>query len=321
MKESIDYEFMRSFTEVLEDEKFKTMVVEEKINYLVEMIESEVNNYKNLINLLSFKDNNIDNCSNIVKKDGNSKSKKDLKKVELGKILECNTLEEMIKYNLLPHKRSPYFRQEMKMILISLRQEIEEYEKIKYEDKEDSLKELREKHYYILDLLNDYNMYDLEDVEIEMQSDFHVIFLPNDSINVAENSLSPIIKDFEKNNKKDNLLMMIDSIRRQEFRGLKRFSDNFSKLYELRYKQERVVFSFVTNDVAVIIYCFTKKDDNSRKYRTDLYNRLNKYLGMKNEIRKIMKDKTGKKEIFLSNQETIRQKVEGNGIGKELIKK
>ena len=203
----------------------------------------------------------------------------------------------------------------MKSILISVRNELEEYKKAQYEDNEDLFKEEREKCNKLFDMLLEYDEYEIEEVEIETKNDFSVIYMPN---SIYELNSSPIIKDVCKNNQGQTLINMIESIKKQEFKGLKRFAGKYTEFYELRLSQQRVVFHFLTPNTAVIISAFTKKSDNAKKYRLDLANRINKYKGIRNNLKKLLK-KLDTEEIN-KYQRQIEQQFTTDANNKVLVK-
>ena len=211
----------------------------------------------------------------------------------------------MLSLGLIPKKENEESLKKIQKILLTIVREIEEYKLLQVEEESDFFDEEIEKLENIFEIISDYAFYE-ENVEIETQSDFSVVYLPNNLCFGDDNNFSPLYKDIEKNKKQEVLVSMIDSIKNQEFKGLKRFGNHFSDFYELRNGQQRVVFNFITPKIAVVIFAFTKKVDNDKKYRMELSNRIKKYRGMKSQLKKVFKD-----EKFISKQIDIDTAIYG----------
>lgn len=224
---------------------------------------------------------------------------KEFEDVSINPILECTSVEQMLSLGLIPKKDNEDSLKKIQKILLTIVREIDEYKLIELEEESDFFHEEIEKLKNIFEMISDYAFYE-EDIVIEAQSDFSVIYLPNNLCFGDDNNFSPLYKDVEKNKKQDVLISMIDSIKNQEFKGLKRFGNHFSEFYELRNGQQRVVFNFITPKIAVIVFAFTKKVDNDKKYRMELSNRIKKYRGMKSQLKKVLKD-----EKFIEKQMDI----------------
>jgi len=221
---------------------------------------------------------------------------KEFEDVNINPILECSSIEQMISLGLMPKKDSEEALKKIQRILLSIVREIDEYKLLQLEEESEFFHDEIEKLENVFEIISDYAFYE-ENVVIETQSDFSIIYLPNNLCFCDDNNFSPLYKDVEKNKKREVLVSMIDSIKNQEFKGLKRFGNHFSEFYELRNGQQRVVFNFITPKIAVIVFAFTKKVDNDKKYRMELSNRIKKYKGMKSQLKRALKE-----EIFISKQ-------------------
>lgn len=232
------------------------------------------------------------------KKDGIFKS------VNLESISHCTSIQDFRNLGILPKEKTEEEKKKIKQLILALYRELEEYKLISLEEGASIFDDDIERLESLLEILTDYLSYDEEDAEIEVQNDFSVFYLPNNLYFSDENNFSPIVKDVAKNKRQDVLISMIDSIKAQEFKGLKRFSDRFSDFYELRNGQQRVVFNFITPNIAVIVFAFTKKADNEKRYRMELSNRIVKYRRMKNKLKKVLCE-----DEFLSKQNEIDESI------------
>ena len=223
-----------------------------------------------------------------------------LKTINLSGLFHVSSIDDIRNLGLLPQKGSLNEQKQIKRLVLAIYRELEEYKLLELDEESSVFEDEKEKLENILELLIDYSSYEDEEIEIEVQSDFSVYYLPNNLYFSEENNSSPLIKDLSKNKKQDILISMIDSIKAQKFRGIKRFSNHFSDFYELRYGQQRVVFHFLTPKDCVIIFAFTKKADNEKRYRMELSNRIYKYRRMKNKLKKVICE-----EEFLSKQSEI----------------
>lgn len=314
--EEDSYGFITDIDDVVGSEEYQQLPTEEKKKILLSIINTNNKKLKNndehrgeLINVI---------CDNgIVEK----KSKHILEENEesynvlsLDFLMQCDNYQDMIRCGLLPRKDKATYNKEMKNILLAVRNELDAYEVAKYEDEDDLFSEERQNCERLFSILLDYDEYEEEEIKIDVQSDFHVVYLPN---SVRELDNSPIIKDVCKNCQKDILVRMINSIKEQEFKGLKRFTCHYLEFYELRANQQRVVFHFLMPNVVVVISAFTKKVDTNKRYRMELRNRVNRYRSVKDKLKKIIDSSS--REQFFKLQDDIEQQFM-NDIDKKLIK-
>lgn len=306
-----DYGFNSDIYRVLYSSNYIELSFEEKREVLLKLI--DINHHRNnseIIKRLSgegklsiknkYEDKDapkdIDRCF--------KKKNFDLKSPNLSGLFHVTTIDDIRNLGLLPKNGSVDEDKKIKQLILAIHRELEEYKLLELSEDLDVFADEKDKLENVLELLIDYSSYEDEDVEIEVQSDFSVYYLPNNLFFSEENNSSPLIKDLSKNKRQDILISMIDSIKAQEFRGIKRFSNHFSDFYELRCGQQRVVFHFLTPKDCVIIFAFTKKADNEKRYRMELSNRIHKYRRMKNKLKKVLCE-----EEFLSKQSEIDESI------------
>lgn len=320
-----EYGFLSNYLRVVNDSCYKKLSLEEKKELLLKLIDT---NYQrrnaDVIKRLEGRGsfllaNNFEDKPFMKDISRGSKiNKKDFNGVSLNSLVQCETLEDIKTLGLLPDKNTESGMKKLKQMLLSIRLEIEEYKLLELEEGEDTCSLEIEKLENLFEILSDYISYeDSEDIKIEVQNDFSVFYLPNNLSFNDDNNSSPLVKDVSKNKRQDVLISMIDSIKSQEFKGLKRFGNHLSDFYELRNGQQRVVFNFLTPNICFIVFAFTKKADNEKRYRMELCNRINRYRRMKTQLKKALKN-----EDFINKQieidDLIYQVI--NSKEKELVK-
>lgn len=307
-----EYGYIIDIDSVMSSSDYQNLSDVKKAELLISIIDSNSNNLKKNSSLFM-------NISENECKSGYSNftisDVKSWKLPDITMLLHYDNCDDMIRDGLLPERNSSSFDKKIKTFILAIRNELEEYESIKYEDDEDFFKEQREEYQRLLDLLIDYNTYD-DDIHIDVQNDFSVFYMPNNLNFDSESNLSPLIKDISKNNKQDVLLTMVDSIKQQEFKGLKRFTKPFSEFYELRNGQQRVVFNFLTPNIAVIIFALTKKSNSDKRYRGELLSRASKYRRMKSQLKRAI----ASNNAFLEQQRKIEEAIYNNTCAKSLVK-
>ena len=291
-----EYKFISDFYKVIYSPEYVSLSKDEKKEVLIRLI--EINTQRKNSDIIKRLEGNLELSisskyeeKEVLKDIARPKRVKQRKfeDVNINPILECSSIEQMLSLGLIPKKEDEESLKKIQKILLTIVREIEEYKLLQVEEESDFFDEEIEKLENIFEIISDYAFYE-ENVEIETQSDFSVVYLPNNLCFGDDNNFSPLYKDIEKNKKQEVLVSMIDSIKNQEFKGLKRFGNHFSDFYELRNGQQRVVFNFITPKIAVVIFAFTKKVDNDKKYRMELSNRIKKYRGMKSQLKKVFKD-------------------------------
>ena len=307
-----EYKFISDFYKVVYSPEYVSLSKDEKKEVLIRLIEINTQRknsdiIKRLEGYLELSISSKYEEKEVLKDIARPKRVKQRKfeDVNINPILECSSIEQMLSLGLIPKKEDEESLKKIQKILLTIVREIEEYKLLQVEEESDFFDEEIEKLENIFEIISDYAFYE-ENVEIETQSDFSVVYLPNNLCFGDDNNFSPLYKDIEKNKKQEVLVSMIDSIKNQEFKGLKRFGNHFSDFYELRNGQQRVVFNFITPKIAVVIFAFTKKVDNDKKYRMELSNRIKKYRGMKSQLKKVFKD-----EKFISKQIDIDTAIYG----------
>lgn len=307
-----EYKFISDFYKVIYSPEYVSLSKDEKKEVLIRLI--EINTQRKNSDIIKRLEGNLELSisskyeeKEVLKDIARPKRVKQRKfeDVNINPILECSSIEQMLSLGLIPKKEDEESLKKIQKILLTIVREIEEYKLLQVEEESDFFDEEIEKLENIFEIISDYAFYE-ENVEIETQSDFSVVYLPNNLCFGDDNNFSPLYKDIEKNKKQEVLVSMIDSIKNQEFKGLKRFGNHFSDFYELRNGQQRVVFNFITPKIAVVIFAFTKKVDNDKKYRMELSNRIKKYRGMKSQLKKVFKD-----EKFISKQIDIDTAIYG----------
>ncbi|MBP3841899.1 MAG: hypothetical protein IK997_07280 [Bacilli bacterium] len=307
-----EYKFISDFYKVVYSPEYVSLSKDEKKEVLIRLI--EINTQRKNSDIIKRLEGNLELSisskyeeKEVLKDIARPKRVKQRKfeDVNINPILECSSIEQMLSLGLIPKKEDEESLKKIQKILLTIVREIEEYKLLQVEEESDFFDEEIEKLENIFEIISDYAFYE-ENVEIETQSDFSVVYLPNNLCFGDDNNFSPLYKDIEKNKKQEVLVSMIDSIKNQEFKGLKRFGNHFSDFYELRNGQQRVVFNFITPKIAVVIFAFTKKVDNDKKYRMELSNRIKKYRGMKSQLKKVFKD-----EKFISKQIDIDTAIYG----------
>lgn len=298
-----EYKFISDFYKVICSSEYISLTKEEKKEVLIKLINintqrknSEIIKRLEGCDELSITSNyeERENFKDIVRP--KKIKQRNFEDVNINSILECTSIEQMVSLGFIPKKNSGDSLKKIQMILLTIVREIDEYKLLELEEQSDFFHEEIERLENIFEMISDYAFYE-EDIVIATQNDFSIVYLPNNLCFGDDNNFSPLYKDIEKNKKREVLVSMIDSIKNQEFKGLKRFGNHFSDFYELRNGQQRVVFNFITPKIAVIIFAFTKKVDNDKKYRAELSNRIKKYRGMKTQLKKVFKD-----EKFISKQ-------------------
>ena len=279
------YGYIANVDRILDSQEYKALSLEEKKVVLMKIMDTNyqnsIDNNRNIVPVnYSYAELKHDNEEESVHQEKNNFS------INISALLHCKTIDEMIELRLLPKKDSIEHNREIKKILFAVRRELESYYDIRLEDNEGTFDNDIEQLENLFELLVDYNTYEIEEIEIPKTDDFCVFYLPEGLDFTDPLNLSPIIKDMRKNKQQQTLINMINSIKTQEFKGLKRFSNELSEFYELRSNQQRVVFHFLTPNVVIICSLFTKKVDSDKKYRHELITRMNKYRRMKKELKK-----------------------------------
>lgn len=301
-----EYGFLSDFSKIIHDSGYSNLTSEEKKEVLIKLIDINFQRRNTEIIKRLEERGKLTVPSRIEEKEtlkdierGIKINQSDFAIINLNNLMQCSSLDDIKNLGLLPDKNTEYGIKEIKRIILSLHLELEEYKLIELEEKEDFFTLEKEKIENLLEILIDYISYD-EEVDIEVQNDFSVFYLPNNLSFDDENNSSPVIKDVSKNKKQDVIISMINSIKKQEFKGLKRFGNPFSDFYELRNGEQRVVFNFIDSNTCFIIFAFTKKSDNDKRYRLELSNRINKYRKMKTQLKRAIK-----KEVFIVKQAEI----------------
>ena len=192
--EEDSYGFITDIDDVVGSEEYQQLPTEEKKKILLSILNTNNKKLKNndehrgeLINVIY--DNEI----------AEKKSKHILEENEesynvlsLDFLMQCDNYQDMIRCGLLPRKDKATYNKEMKNILLAVRNELDAYEVAKYEDEDDLFSEERQNCERLFSILLDYDEYEEEEIKIDVQSDFHVVYLPN---SVRELDNSPIIKD------------------------------------------------------------------------------------------------------------------------------
>lgn len=178
--EEDSYGFITDIDDVVGSEEYQQLPTEEKKKILLSIINTNNKKLKNndehrgeLINVI---------CDNgIVEK----KSKHILEENEesynvlsLDFLMQCDNYQDMIRCGLLPRKDKATYNKEMKNILLAVRNELDAYEVAKYEDEDDLFSEERQNCERLFSILLDYDEYEEEEIKIDVQSDFHVVYLP-----------------------------------------------------------------------------------------------------------------------------------------------
>lgn len=133
--------------------------------------------------------------------------------------------------------------------------------------------------------------------ELEQLNDMKIIYFTYNDQNLV---LTDLLKDDIE--KYPSYLLLLNSIKEQTFKDVKRISRKTIRIYEVRYNEQRILFDILNENTIIVIQAFTKKVLSDKKYRLNLERRIVKYTSAKKEI---------KEEIleFLLNAEEEDRKV------------
>lgn len=201
--------------------------------------------------------------------------------------LEGVDLEEILYF--LPKSGDKDFSLQINVIMCHLRLLIDSYDTLLQDTKEDpdlslyiqeSTKQLEKKLEYIK-LYKQHIEEQEEHIALEKVAHLNIIYFNYYGQNLF---LSDLLG--EDSDKYASYLLLLNSIKGQTFRELKRIYQNDKKvLYEVRHDQQRIVFDIISDNTIIVIQAFTKKVLNDKKYRLNLDNRISKYIEVRNYIR------------------------------------
>lgn len=300
-KSKIEKEYIKQ-EDVVESLSYKQANLKTKNKLLLEAISANLN---------QFQEEELENRKNkekiekpakkiVLKKQSENKEEEKKEKKENYNYLENITLEELVYY--LPKKEENNFQNKINRRMCYLRTLIDSYDTLLLE--KDTTEEMR---IYIeearrdieskLEYIKSYAQQKEIVKELEQLNDMKIIYFTYNDQNLV---LTDLLKDDIE--KYPSYLLLLNSIKEQTFKDVKRISRKTIRIYEVRYNEQRILFDILNENTIIVIQAFTKKVLSDKKYRLNLERRIVKYTSAKKEI---------KEEIleFLLNAEEEDRKV------------
>lgn len=309
------------------------MKIEEKIDEVVDIENfTKVNAYKNasiteknkmlmdiIATSISQLDKKVENSvvddKYLLTKKGKKSSKESEVFVPLD--IDCSQLENVSledMTHILPKESDLLFDKKINYIKAYLRKILDNYDVMIYSIVDDSemkeyLLECRNEVEEKLEFVNNYII--KEEIQIEKQESIDIVYFKYHGKTTFLNDL--LSDDLEKY---PSYSILIESLRNQTYKGIKRLTNrsyNFN-VFEVRNKEQRVVFDFLTPKTIIIIQGFTKKVMLNKKYHYNLRTRLAKYGEEKELIKsKMREDYINFLEEYKSEEDVIMKLLESKG--------
>lgn len=309
MEKYIDeYGFITKIDELLNDEEYTSLNIADKNKFLMQTI----NTNNELLNSIStpvvaeeYQIKNKKASENLPKINKSSpKLSSELKR----KIEDAQTSEELLK--CLPDKGDVLYQNKLARIKCELRLDIDIFDNLIYTTDEEDMKnyllesrrELQDKLNFILDIESD-------------KKDSDIIISPDENVDIFYfnyNGTNLVISDLlgEDTEKYPFYTTLLQSIKNQAFKGIKKITKQFCicSLYQVRFGDQRIIFDYIDRDKIIIIQAFTKKVKMDKKYRSTTEGRFEKYLSVKDDIIKRLKNDEEKfREEGIRDNEAIEQ--------------
>ena len=190
-------------------------------------------------------------------------------------------------YSNLPVVENKDYSNLIRRIVLELVKEKYEYEELKNDEDEDTIKELSEEQKKIDDIINiireHATSYTNEEQQVISKKKNKLIFLETFSGSIyVEGDLASIDQEYYGDFKE-----LLESIEDGTFKNVKRFASNHNTLKgitEVKGFQVRIVFDKIDNDTYIIIDAFIKKTDRNLGYLEQLCNRVDVYKKNKASI-------------------------------------
>ena len=177
-----EYKFISDFYKVIYSPKYVSLSKDEKKEVLIRLI--EINTQRKNSDIIKRLEGNLELSisskyeeKEVLKDIARPKRVKQRKfeDVNINPILECSSIEQMLSLGLIPKKENEESLKKIQKILLTIVREIEEYKLLQVEEESDFFDEEIEKLENIFEIISDYAFYE-ENVEIETQSDFSVVY-------------------------------------------------------------------------------------------------------------------------------------------------
>lgn len=219
--------------------------------------------------------------------DEKQRKKKSCSSIEVnyGEIENAKSIEELIFF--LPKKEDLFFEKKLALIKCHLRTTIDTYDHLimeahdHQEDMVDYLLECRKEIEEKFDFISTYGERE-EAVQVEKRDHFSILCYRDQGTNYfLEDLLDGNMEQY------DSYYALMKSIQNQTYKGIKRFDHTLYNLYQVRNGSQRIVFDFLDSSTIILVFAFTKKVKNSKKYRLQLVQRVNDYSLWKASLKEI----------------------------------